>query len=565
MLDSIFSRHGSGLMKKLGTTKILLLVAIILMVLSIVLSIGSLFPVATGNTQKVTVIDDFFRLSQNETYRQGLGAFQGGENISVTVECPTAFMKNFSIATSSTTIYSNLTNLNITASFIADAHYYEVIFYSNAQNASWVHFQATVEKPQVLYPLSWLNDSAKIMFLLSAAAAMIITLKWVLPKLTEKLETTSSLPIVDKTFRNRLLALLLLSLIVWLVVLAVNSSPLATFNNWYTDHARDSYVSSLFLKDGLSVFNQPLGALSSQDSSRYMFVTWPEMPHLYPLGSILVFLPFGALLQSGFDPVLVYKLEIVLFLVFAHICLFFFLRVFLKKNSHLIWKLAGLYIIYVSLVLYAAGGMFDSVAFLFALIAVTMFLSERYDYFFLLIGVSVFLKYQAGIFLLPLIFVGLLKLLEKNKPKNLLQNKAVLGGSALLAISGFTAYLSAPFLIQTRQELVMNAINAFSLHSQVGWSQQSAGVLLTLACTLVYAAYMLNKNSLLSLSAIFLLIPSFLLAYFQYWYIPYIFVYALIPQRRKELEVTIVWLGFMFVMLCFTNNPFQLQFLPKLT
>jgi hypothetical protein len=565
MLDSIFSRHGSGLMKKLGTTKILLLVAIIFLVLSIVLSIGSLFPVATGNTQKVTVIDDSFRLSQNETYRQGLGAFQGGENVSVTVECPTAFMKNFSIATSSTTIYSNLTNLNITASFIADAHYYEVIFYSNAQNASWVHFQATVEKPQVLYPLSWLNASAKIMFLLSAAAAMIITLKWVLPKLTEKLETTSSLPIVDKTFRNRLLALLLLSLIVWLVVLAVNSSPLATFNNWYTDHARDSYVSSLFLKDGLSVFNQPLGALSSQDSSRYMFVTWPEMPHLYPLGSILVFLPFGALLQSGFDPVLVYKLEIVLFLVFAHICLFFFLRVFLKKNSHLIWKLAGLYIIYVSLVLYAAGGMSDSVAFLFALIAVTMFLSERYDYFFLLIGVSVFLKYQAGIFLLPLIFVGLLKLLEKNKPKNLLQNKAVLGGSALLAISGFTAYLSAPFLIQTRQELVMNAINAFSLHSQIGWSQQSAGVLLTLACTLVYAAYMLNKNSLLSLSAIFLLIPSFLLAYFQYWYIPYIFVYALIPQRRKELEVTIVWLGFMIVMLCFTNNPFQLQFLPKLT
>ncbi len=551
-------------MKKLGMTKILLLVAIIFLVLSIVLSTVSLFPVATDRTQNVTVIDDSFRLSQNETYRQGLGAFQGGENVSVIVQCPTVFMKNFSIATSNATIYSNPTNLNISTSFIGEAHYYEVIFYSNAPNASWVHLQATVEKPQVLYPFSWLNASAKIMFVLSAAAAVIISLKWALPKLTEKLETIPPLPIVNKTFRNRLLTFLLLSLIIWLIVLALNSSPLATFNNWYTDHARDSYVSSLFVKDGLSVFNRPLGVLSSQDSSPYMFVTWPEMPHLYPLGSIMVFLPFGALLQSGFDPALVYKLEIALFLVFAHICLYFFLRVYLKKNMHLFWKAAGLFTIYVSLVLYAAGGMFDSVAFLFALMAVTILLSERYDYFFLLIGASVFLKYQAGIFLLPLILIGLLNLLKKNKPQNLLRNKAVIGGSVLLGISGFTAYLSASFLMQTRQELVMNTVNAFSVHSQIGWYGQSASVLLTLAVTLVYAAYMLNKNSLLSLLAIFLLVPSFLLAYFQYWYIPYIFVYTLIPQRRKELEVTVLWLGFMVLMLCFTNNPFQIQVLPKL-
>ena len=80
------------------------------------------------------------------------------------------------------------------------------------------------------------------------------------------------------------------------------------------------------------------------------------------------------------------------------------------------WSLHYLF----DLVIYAADGMFDSVAFLFSLFAVTMFLSERYDYFFLLMGVSVFLKYQAGIFLLPLIIVGLLKLIEKNKPGSLL-------------------------------------------------------------------------------------------------------------------------------------------------
>ncbi len=544
--------------KRLDRAKILLLVATMFLVLSVVLSIVSLFPVVTGSNQKNTFIDDSFRLSQNEVYRQGLGAFRHGENISLTVECQTVFMKNFSIVTSNNTIYSNQTNQNITCTFTTGTNYYEVIFYSNDSNASWIHFQATVEKPQVLYPLSWLNTSAKIMFIISTVSALVITLKLTYPKLTEKKETTSHLPSIDKTFRNCLLAFLLLSLILWLVFLALNSNPLATFNNWYTDHVRDNYVSSLFLKDGFSVFNQPLGTLASQDHSYYMFVTWPEMPHLYPLGSILVFLPFGALLQSGFDPVLVYKLEIALFLVFAHVCLYFFLRDFLKKKSHLFWKIAGLYIIYVSLVLYAAGGMFDSIAFLFALIAVTMFLSERYDFFFLSMGVSAFFKYQAVIFLLPLIIVGVLKVHEKKLLGSFIRNKTVIVSIVLMVVSGFTAFLSAPFLIQTRQELVMNVINAFAPHAQISWNYQSAGILLTLVVTLVYAAYMLNKNSLLSVSAIFLLLPSFMLPYFQYWYIPYFFVYALIPQHKKELEITVLWLMFMIVMLCFSGNPLQI-------
>ncbi|MGE5533489.1 MAG: hypothetical protein ACM3UN_03990 [Bacillota bacterium] len=542
--------------KRYSLAKILLLVFLFLLALSIVLAVASLFPVVTGGVQKGTLIDDSFRLSQNEVYRQGLGALNGRENVTVSVSCSNAFMKNFSIETSNATTYSNLTNLNITYSFTADPHYYEAVFSSNAANAGWVHFQVTLEKPQVIYPFSWLTLPAKIVFLLSEAFIALIILKTGFPKFKEKRDFVPRLTVLSKTFRNRLLALLLLSLVLWLIILATNTNPLATFNSWYTDHVRDDYVSSLFLKDGFSVFSQPLGKLASQDSSHYMFVTWPEVPHLYPLGSIVLFLPFGTLLQNGLDPVLVYKLEIALFLVFAHVCLFFFLKSYLKKNSHLFWKIAGLYIIYVSLVLYAAGGMFDSVAFLFALLAVTMFLSERYDYFILLISVSIFFKYQTGIFLLPLIIVGLLKMIRKNNI-GIFMNKSVILGIILLGISGFTAYLSAPYLTQTRQELVMNAVNAFTPHSQIIWSYQAVIVLLTLTVTLVYAIYMFNKNSLLSLSAVFLLLPSFMLPYFQYWYIPYVFVYALIPQHKKEVEVTVLWLIIMFLLLCFSGNPIQ--------
>jgi hypothetical protein len=546
------------LITRLSKAKILLLVAIVFLILSIILSTVSLYPANTDIKQKSTLINDSFRLSQKEVYRQGLGAFRDGEEIQVTVECPIVFEKNFSIVTSNTTIYSNLTNQNITYSFTTGKNYYEVIFKSNATNANWIHFQVTVEKNQVTYPLSGLNTTARIMFLISSGSTIFLIFKLTLPKITKITETPSYPKTTNKKFRNRLITLLLLSLFLWMILLAINSNPLATFNNWYTDHVRDNYVSSLFLKDGLSVFNQPLGTLASQDNSNYMFVTWPEMPHLYPLGSIFVFLPFGALLQSGFDPILIYKLEIALFLVVAHICLYFFLKFFLKKNSHLFWKIAGFYIIYVSLVLYGAGGMFDSIAFVFALMAVIMFLSERYDYFFLLIGGSVFFKYQAALFLFPLIIVGLLKVLSKSNLGSFIKNKSFVLGILLLAISGFTAYLSAPFLFQTRPELVMNAINAFAPHSQISWNSQVVGVLLTLSVTLVYAIYMLNKNGFLSLSAIFLLLPSFMLPYFQYWYVPYIFVYALIPQNRKEVEITILWLSFMIIMLCFSGNPFQI-------
>jgi hypothetical protein len=258
---------------------------------------------------------------------------------------------------------------------------------------------------------------------------------------------------------------------------------------------------------------------------------------------------------------LVYKLEIALFLVFAHACLYFFLTRYWKKDMHMLLKLVGVYIIYVSLVIYAANGMFDSVAFLLSLFALTMFMTERYDFFFLLVAVSAFFKYQAGIFFLPLIIVGLLRLFDKTRFSGLLRNKAFVGGAVFVVISGFTAYLSAPFLIGARPQLIMNGINAFSPNAQIPWSLQSFAVLLTLAATLVYALYMLNRNSLLSLSALFLLLPSFMLPYFQNWYLPFIFVYVLIPQQKKELEATMVWLIFMIAVLSFGGiafNPLQI-------
>ncbi len=563
-------------MKGLGRAKILLLIAIVFLVLSIVLSVVSLFPVDTANNQTLVLVNDTFNLTPNETYRQGLGSFWGNtssdtgnisQRIFLSVQCPEAFYKNFSIINYNGTVtyngiqLMNYTDKDIAYNFNASTGYYEAVF-SNSTNSGTIHFTASVQEPKTLFPYFWLNEGSKIMFLLSLGSAILILLKITLPKLTKTLEHAPSLPWPNKTFRKYLLTILLLSLVIWLFLLATNSySSLGTVENWYTDHARDSYVSSLFLKDGFSIFNEPLGKLASLDNSAYKFVTWPQMPHLYPLGSVFLFLPFGVLLQNGFNSVLVYKIEVAVFLIFATACLYFFLKNFLIKDLRepedtsrfrllkilrlVLLEALGVFIIYLALIFYAADGMFDSVALLFCLFALSMFMMKRYDYFFLLIAVAVFVKYQAGIFLLPLIIVGLMKLIEGNRLRGLLRNKAVIAGAVFGGASVFTAYLSAPYLIATGPQFVTNGINAFSPNAQISWPIQSSAVLLTLCATLVYAFYMLNKNSLLSLSALFLLLPSFMLPYFQSWYFPYLFIYALIPQRKRELEATIIWLIFM--------------------
>jgi hypothetical protein len=281
------------------------------------------------------------------------------------------------------------------------------------------------------------------------------------------------------------------------------------------------------------------------------------MPHLYPLGSIFLFLPFSVLLQSGINQVLVFKMEIAVFLLVSHVSLYYFLERFWKQKMFPFLKLLGIYTIYVSLIVYSANGMFDAVPFLFSLIALNLYLDGRYDYFLLFIALSVTFKYQPAIFMFPLIVMGVLKLFEKHGFSSIVRNKAVIAAAALAVIAVFTAVLSAPFLMETTPEFAMNGVNAFSSHSQVPWALQSFAVLLTLTVTLLFAVYMRKKNPLLSFSAIFILLPSFTMPYFQIWYLPFFFGYALIPKQKREMEVTILWLIFIVAVLSFGGISFN--------
>ncbi|MCW4053847.1 MAG: hypothetical protein NWE84_02860 [Candidatus Bathyarchaeota archaeon] len=543
-------------MKKLAMSRIFFFGFMLMLVLSVVIATASLYPESTD--EKVTNVTDIsFVLSPLEMRRDGLGSFRGGENISIAIRNPSNSLFNFSVETYNGTHYSTVSTTDIEHSFSANSEYYEVVFFSDSSTEIEIQLEVSIQKPKFFFPFSWLNTPAKILFFFSLGSIMLLLLKPALhhvspPKMEERKKR-----FLSQKGRRVLLILIVLSLAFWFFLLVVNNNPFASFENWYTDHARHSYSSTLFTKVGFSIFDTPLGQLSSNDNSYYKFVTWPQMAHIYPLGSILLFLPFGFLLQNAVTQVFVFKMEIAVFLLFAHVSLYYFLERFWTQKMFPFLKLLGVYAMYIPLIVYAANGMYDAVPFLLALIALKMYLNERYDYLLLFMAISVILKYQAAIFLLPLIIMGVLKLFKHHRFSSIIRNKAVIVAGLIAAVAGFTAVASSPYLMETKPEFVMNGVNAFSSHAQITWETQSFAVLSTIAVTLLFAVYMRKRNPLISFSAVFILLPMFTMPFFQMWYLPFFFGYALIPQQKRDMEVTMLWLLFIMAVLSFGEISFN--------
>jgi hypothetical protein len=341
--------------------------------LGVLLALISIFPVFSSEIKTIKVIDDTFNLTRSETLRYGMGSFRGGETISVSVDKSSSGPLNFSILTYNDPYYTNSSTENIYYSYVATANYYEASFFSPSNDLIEINFEVSVQKNQISYPFELLNSAAILLFLFGIALVILILLRSHIPFSLDKTSDGKNILLLTHRKKMIFLFLILLSLSFWFVIIIVNNNSNASFENWYTDHARHPYSSSLFAKFGFSIFNTPLGELSSIDASYYKFVTWPQMPHLYPIGSILLFFPFGLLLQNGLNQILVFKIEIIVFLVFSHIGLYFFLIRFWKQRLFILFKLIGIYALYVPLIVYSANGMFDGIPFLSSLIAIDFF------------------------------------------------------------------------------------------------------------------------------------------------------------------------------------------------
>ncbi|MCJ7713742.1 hypothetical protein MUO66_04720, partial [Candidatus Bathyarchaeota archaeon] len=313
----------------------LIIFFILLVFLSIFMALASIFPLISPELETNVVITSSFNLTSLETFRYGLGSFSGEETVYISAIKYPKLSLYFSILTYNGLEYSDNSTNDIEYSFDASANYYEALFFSQSDEFIEIQFEVSVQKNNISFPFESLNNIAKGLFLSSITSLFLIILNSYFCSFSDNKTTGKNDPPFTRRNKWVVIFLILLSLVFWFSLITINSNSHATFENWYTDHARHPYSSSLFTKFGLSIFNTPLEDLANIDNSYYKFVTWPQMPHLYPVGSFLLFLPFAFLLQNAVDQILVYKMEIFVFLIFSHTGLYFFLKPFWKKNSFL--------------------------------------------------------------------------------------------------------------------------------------------------------------------------------------------------------------------------------------
>jgi len=493
--------------------------------------------------EKHVLIDDTFRLSPNEIRRHGLGALRAGDEICITVRELNNLTVNFSVVTYGRTIYERESTGYDETNFTADYDYYEVVFYNNASTSRNINLSASLERRAERYPNLWLVTPAKSVFFIGWTLTLLI-LVWRVVKTPLERSIVRCINAASRSISNKKLVILLLcSCCFWLSFLTLPGYSPWGLQNWYTDHARHPYSAYLFTKHGFSVFDTPLGKLASIDNSSYKFVTWTEMPHLYPIGSIFIFLPFGLLLQSGVPFSIVSKIEMALFLIFAHICIYHFTKHFSGKPLGRLVKYTGLCGFCFFLILYSANGMFDSIPLLFSLVSVIEFVKNHYSKSVIYAIVAASFKYQAAIVLAPLMLIALIRLYKDVGLCDIAKKTGLPFTLILVSVEAYTVYLNAPFIMRTRPELIMNSIYLFGPHAQLPWQTRFFAIFSTLALTLIIALHMLRKGGNINSSLLFYaLLPFFTMAYFQPWYFPYFYIYALIPERASQVNFVVLWL-----------------------
>jgi hypothetical protein len=267
----------------MGFTGKLLIVCVVLLSISVGLGVISFFPVPNGESKSSIIINDRFNLTFQEIYRQGIGAFHGGENITILISQNSENLINFTLLTYGGPQYSEASRTDIAYVFVANQDYYEAVFCTNITEKTLpISLQVTVQKPDASFPFSGLSDFAKTLFIISLTIGTIYFVKS--PRNLFDFNSEESKPTRYTAKNLKLLKYsILLSLIFWLLLLIINTYQLATFENWYTDSARHPYTSVLFTKVGFSVFDTPLKALSSSDNSKCLIsILWAAYSYSFP-------------------------------------------------------------------------------------------------------------------------------------------------------------------------------------------------------------------------------------------------------------------------------------------
>jgi len=342
---------------------------------------------------------------------------------------------------------------------------------------------------------------------------------------------------------NVLEMMLIISLVTWISVLYFNPYYFADLENRYTDHMRHEYVSWLFLHVGFKVFSTPLKELSSQAPSLHPHLVWQMHPHIYPLGSILYFMPFGILSNLGIiSDVIVHKLMVLSFLAGAHLALYYFIME-LKKRGFGVFLVASVSsLFYRHMVFWALNGFYDVMAILLIILSIKYWRKGSSLKSLVVLTASFFLHYRS-IFYLPLWIVLFAKILfqHKNDLWNQLTRFSKLSLSfmwflivALLDL--YTAYLS--FLNRTWEipaEWKTSIINVYS-------GKPDAQMLLLALSAIVFLILVKRKSYITGSTMLLCLAYMLFTPNWMHWHHLFFFPTMLIPSNKISVEAAAFWL-----------------------
>lgn len=166
----------------------------------------------------------------------------------------------------------------------------------------------------------------------------------------------------------------------WLVVAVVLVVPLFKAPRYsvaplYTDHMRHAYAAWALLNIGPEVFTTPIAHWNFGAS--HPFVSWPTLPHLYPIGSLILFIPFGVLINLGVVPEpLVNMAMIMLFGVFGVVASWLLYDTLNDSYEPILLAIVLLMVV-PSYIFWGLNGFFDTVAVTLALYGVRAYWREN--------------------------------------------------------------------------------------------------------------------------------------------------------------------------------------------
>ncbi len=96
--------------------------------------------------------------------------------------------------------------------------------------------------------------------------------------------------------RSILAAICGASLALSLFVPALTRSPFGDLGS-YTDHLRHTFSSWIFLHRGFELYRTPYGQIGPKVPYKHPTRDWPDVPYIYPPGTLILFLPPAALGQ----------------------------------------------------------------------------------------------------------------------------------------------------------------------------------------------------------------------------------------------------------------------------